>query len=155
MRMNSYIRYPSVAVPYFVLFGYMPLRFVKSLLGKKTKKRTKHERGAHLVLYALPRSILAPSRRSRRSKVKAHDPVQRWDHSFQVCCRLLLYPKNTGEETTVLGPTCMRVHVFLSRRILFYGSKLCIVQSDYVPCLGKCSFAAQACIKLTKYRDSL
>jgi hypothetical protein len=26
--------------------------------------------------------------------------------------------------------------LFLSRRILFYGSNLCIVQSDYVPCLG-------------------
>ena len=57
---------------------------------------TKHERGNGSVLRVSPRYILAPFRRSRRGKVKARDPIQRWDHSFQVCCQLLLYLKNAG-----------------------------------------------------------
>ncbi len=57
---------------------------------------TKHERGHGLVLRVSPRYILAPFRRSRRGKVKARDPIQRWGHSFQVCCQLLLYLKNAG-----------------------------------------------------------
>ncbi len=40
--------------------------------------------------------LLLAFRRSRRGKVKARDPIQRWDHSFQVCCQLLLYLKNAG-----------------------------------------------------------
>ena len=41
MRMNSYSRYPSaVAVPYFVLFVYMPLVFVNSPKQEKKERAT-------------------------------------------------------------------------------------------------------------------
>ena len=51
MRMNSYIRYPSVAVPYFFLFGYMPLVFV---VNKKTRcnKKKKNDAAASARCYS-------------------------------------------------------------------------------------------------------
>ena len=57
---------------------------------------TKQGRGAGPVLLVLARYTLAPFRRSRRGKVKARDPIQRWDHSFQVCSQLVLYLRNAG-----------------------------------------------------------
>ena len=74
---------------------------------------TKHERGNGSVLRVSPRYILAPFRRSRRGKVKARDPIQRWDHSFQVCSQLLLYLKNAGVATPGLN-LCFTDHTFVS-----------------------------------------
>ena len=126
MRMNSYIRYPSVAVhpiayvrPVFAFFFFV--FFFQRFL------ETKHERGNGPVLRVSPRYILAPFWRSRRGKVKARDPIQRWDHSFQVCCRLLLYLNNAGVATPGLNLGFTDQTFFLSHRILFYGSNLCIV----------------------------
>ncbi len=88
---------------------------------------TKQGRGAGPVLLVLARYTPAPFRRSRRGKVKARDPIQRWDHSFQVCCRLLLYLNNAGVATPGLNLGFTDQTFVLSLRILFYGSNLCIV----------------------------
>ncbi len=99
MRMNSYIRLYSVLLCSELCV--MCSRICISLKKKTKKKRKNDERGAYPVLLAWPRCILAPFRRSRRGKVKvkAHDPIQRWDNSFQVCSQLLLYLKNAGVAT--------------------------------------------------------
>ena len=81
-------------------------RICEKSLEKKNekKKRTTHESGAYPALRVSPRYVLAPFRRSRRGKVKARDPIQRWDHSFQVVCsQLLLYLKNAGVATPGLN----------------------------------------------------
>ena len=94
MRINSYSRYPSVAVR--VRFSAVSFLHFFRFVFLQRFFETKYERGNGLVLRVSPRYILAPFRRSRRGKVKARDPIQRWDHSFQVCSQLLLYLKNAG-----------------------------------------------------------
>ncbi len=97
MRMNSYTRLYSV----LLCSELCAAVFVKNRWKKKNekKKRTKHESGAYPALRVSSRYVLAPFRRSRRGKVKARDPIQRRDHSFQVCSQLLLYLKNAGVAT--------------------------------------------------------
>ena len=74
---------------------------------------TKQGRGAGPVLRVLARYTLAPFRRSRRGKVKARDPIQRLDHSFQVCSQLLLYLKNAGVATPGFN-LCFTDQTFIS-----------------------------------------
>ena len=110
MRMNSYSRYPSVAAP--VRFSAASFCIFWSCFLQRFFE-TKHERGNGPVLRVSPRYILAPFRRSRRGKVKARDPIQRWGYSFQVCCQLLLYLKNAGVATPGLN-LCFTDQTFVS-----------------------------------------
>ena len=96
MRMNSYSRYPSALCSRTMMVSVWPVFAFFSFFFFERFFETKHERGHGLVLRVSPRYILAPFRRSRRGKVKARDPIQRWDHSFQVCSQLLLYLENAG-----------------------------------------------------------
>ena len=128
MRMNSYIRHPSVAAPFIYVTPYF--------VNRCKKRRTKHEDGGHPVLHASLRYILAPTRRSRRSKVKAHDPIQRWDHSFHS----FRYVTNCyfALKMPVLRPGV---------KPLFHGSNLCFFRA------ASC-FTDQTCVScsLIMYR---
>jgi hypothetical protein len=126
MRMNSYIRHPSVAVPYSFMSQYVRPVFVVSDVTTKKQKTNDAAASARcyshrLFAFSLLLGVVAEAKLKPTTPSSAGIIPFRYVANCYFTLRMPVLHHPVQTFVSRIKP------LFLSRRILFYGSNPCIV----------------------------